>query len=97
MLSNTRSDAARKERAEAIAASALGFIAADGDRLGHFFDATGLSPDGIRSAVSQPGFLAAVLQHVMADEAMAAGFAAENNLSPEDLQRAAHQLGVPVA
>jgi hypothetical protein len=34
------------------------------------------------------------LQHVLSDEKIAAAFATENSLSPEELQRAAHRLGV---
>ncbi|MDQ0393069.1 DUF3572 family protein [Labrys monachus] len=94
MLANSKGEAAQKEEAQAVAVAALGFIAADEDRLGHFLDLTGLAPDDIRRAVSQAGFLASVLQHVMSDEATAAAFATENHLSPEALRRAAHRLGV---
>jgi hypothetical protein len=94
MLKQSSSRTAQRENAEAIAARALGFIAADEDRLQNFFALTGLAPDDIRKAMTQPGFLAAVLQHVLSDEKIAAAFAAENSLSPEELQRAAHRLGV---
>jgi len=94
MFRQTAGQAAQKQRAEEIATAALGFIAANEDRLNGFFMATGLSPEEIRSAAAKPGFLASVLQHVLSDEESAAGFAAENGLSPEDLQRAAFQLGI---
>ena len=94
MLKRSSSQTAQQENAEAIAACALGFIAADEDRLQNFFALTGLAPDDIRKAVTQPGFLACVLQHVLSDEEIAAAFATENRLSPEQLQRAAHRLGV---
>jgi hypothetical protein len=94
MLRQKGGEAAQKQRAEEIAAAALGFIAADEDRLANFFALTGLAPDEIRKAVSQPDFLASILQHVLSDEHSAATFAAENQLSPEDLQRAAARLGI---
>ncbi len=87
-------ETAQEQHAEEIAAAALGFIAGDEDRLVNFFALTGLAPDEIRSAVSQPGFLASVLQHVLSDEESAARFAVENRLTPEDLQRAAARLGI---
>ncbi|WP_448952231.1 DUF3572 domain-containing protein [Labrys neptuniae] len=94
MFRQTAGQAAQKQRAEEIATAALGFIAADEDRLGGFFAMTGLSPDEIRKAATKPGFLASVLQHVLSDEASAAQFASEHGLSPEDLQKAACQLGI---
>ncbi|GLS18979.1 hypothetical protein GCM10007874_19960 [Labrys miyagiensis] len=94
MLKQRGSEEAQKQRAEQIAAQALGFIAGDPDRLANFFALTGLAPDEIRSAVTQPGFLASVLQHVLSDEDTASAFAAENDLTPEDLQRAAARLGL---
>jgi Protein of unknown function (DUF3572) len=94
MLRQKGSEAAQKQRAEEIAAAALGFIAADEDRLANFFALTGLAPEEIRGAIARPGFLASVLQHVLSDEATAAAFAAENGLSPEDLHRTAARLGI---
>ncbi|WP_413987798.1 DUF3572 domain-containing protein [Labrys okinawensis] len=94
MLRQRGGEEAQKQRAEEIAARALGFIAGDQDRLANFFALTGLAPDEIRGAVSQPGFLASVLQHVLSDEDSASAFAAENGLTPEDLQRAAARLGL---
>jgi hypothetical protein len=94
MLRQKGGEAAQKQRAEEIAAAALGFIAKDEDRLATFFALTGLAPEEIRAAVHQPNFLASVLQHLLSDEAGAACFAAENDLTPEDLQRASARLGI---
>jgi hypothetical protein len=94
MLKQRASEEAQKQRAEEIAALALGFIASDEDRLANFFALTGVAPAEIRTSVTQPGFLASVLQHLLSDEASAATFAGENGLSPEDLQRAAARLGL---
>ncbi|CAM5766917.1 hypothetical protein LMIY3S_01982 [Labrys miyagiensis] len=94
MLKQRGGEEAQKQWAEEIAAQALGFIAADQDRLENFFTLTGLAPTEIRAAVTQPGFLASVLQHVLSDEDSASAFATENDLKPEDLQRAAARLGI---
>ena len=94
MLKQSDSSIAQRERAEQVAASALGFIAADQDRLENFFALTGLAPEDIRKSLGQPGFLGSILQHVLSDESTASSFAAENGLSPEDLMRAAHHLGL---
>jgi len=82
----------RRESAENIAISALGFLASNQEHLESFLALSGLSPDGIRQAAADPGFLAGVLQHVLSDEGLASSFALETGLSPEDLTRAVHAL-----
>jgi Protein of unknown function (DUF3572) len=79
--------------AESVAASALGFIASDEERLGRFVAVTGVDPGEIRTAARSPGFLAGVLQHVMDDDRLAAAFAEHADLTPERLMRAAAALG----
>jgi hypothetical protein len=69
--------------AEAIAGAGLGFLASDPRRLDRFLAATGLSPDTIRAAAAEPGFLAAVLDHLAEDEALLVAFAADADLAPE--------------
>jgi hypothetical protein len=80
---------------EAVAIQALGFLAADEERLGRFLAITGLGPENLRAAASQPGFLASVLAHVAEDEAMLIAFAAESGIPPERIGRAAHHLSGP--
>ena len=82
----------RRESAENIAISALGFLAANQEHLEGFIALSGLAPDAIREAAADPGFLTGVLQHVLTDERLASAFALETGLSPEDLARAAHAL-----
>ena len=82
----------RRESAENIAISALGFLAEDQEHLEGFLALSGLTPDGIRRAAADPGFLVGVLQHVLSDEKFASAFALESGLSAEDLARAAHAL-----
>jgi hypothetical protein len=78
----------RQAAAEELAIAALGFIAAEPERLGRFLAMTGIGPDSIRDAAREPRFLAGVLDHVAGDEALLRGFAAEHELDPETVMRA---------
>ncbi len=69
--------------AESIAISALGFLAADGPRLGRFLALTGIGPAELRAAASTPGLQAAVLDHLLNDESMLLVFTAENGIDPQ--------------
>lgn len=69
--------------AEAVAIRALDGLAASPERLGQFLALTGLSPQSIRDVASSPGFLAAVLDHVTADEQLLLAISAETGISPE--------------
>ena len=82
-----------REDAEAIAVSALGFIAAESTRLDRFLALTGLDPGGLRQAATQPGFFAAVLDHLAGHEPDLLAFAVEANLSPEKVDAARRILG----
>jgi len=56
------------EAAEAIAIEALGFIAANDKLLPRFLSITGIEAHAIREAAREPGFLAGVLDFVLAHE-----------------------------
>jgi len=92
MAETSKSTHRRREAAESIAVSALGFLASDPIELEAFLSLSGLDPSGIRAAAQDPGFLSGVLQHVLADEKRASAFAAESGLGAEELARAAHVL-----
>src|SRR5262245_29035034 len=79
---------AQREAAEALAIAALGFIAAEPERLGRFLTITGLGPDSIRAAARDPRFLAGVLDHVTGDEPLLRAFAAEHGIDPGEVTRA---------
>lgn len=77
------------EAAEGLAAAALGFLAADSERLGRFLALSGIAPQAIRAAAREPHFLAGVLDHVLADEAgLLLPFAAAEGIRPEDVATA---------
>ena len=74
---------ASRDGAERIAIQALGFLAADEERLERFLALSGLDTAGLREAAAAPGFLAGVLDHLCADEPALLAFAAEAGLAPE--------------
>ena len=60
--------------AESLAIKALAFLASDPERLGRFLAITGLGPETIRKAASNPGFLVAVLDYLANDETLLVAF-----------------------
>src|SRR6266481_9055573 len=78
--------------AEDLAIAALGFIAAEPERLGRFLAMTGIGPDSIRDAAREPRFLAGVLDHVAGDETLLRAFAAEHDFDPDTVMRARELL-----
>jgi hypothetical protein len=75
----------RQAAAEELAIAALGFIAAEPERLGRFLAVTGIGPQSIREAAREPHFLAGVLDHIAADERLLLAFAAESEIDPSDV------------
>jgi hypothetical protein len=76
-----------------LAIQALAFIAEEPQALARFLEASGLSAVQIRSAARQPGFLAGVLDHMLADESLLLAFARSAGIDPAELARAANALG----
>ena len=60
--------AASREAAEELAVAALGFVAADPVLLPRFLALSGIEVAQIRRAASEPGFLAGLLQFILAHE-----------------------------
>jgi len=67
---------------------ALGFIAAEPERLGRFLAMTGIGPHSVRAAALEPQFLAGVLDYLVADEELLRAFAAQSEIDPETVMRA---------
>lgn len=82
-----------RSAAEAVAVSALSFLAADDERLGRFAALAGIDLGSIREIAGQPGFLTAVMDHIMSDEPLLLDFAASEGIRPEEVARAARVLG----
>ena len=81
-----------REQAETLALQALGYLAADEDRLHRFLLSTGLTPQDVRDRAGDPAFLAGVLDHLLTDDALVVAFAADNALEPEAVMTARRRL-----
>lgn len=84
--------ASMREEAEAVAIKALGFVAADPDLLPRFLAITGIEAGSIRQAALEPGFLAGVVQFVLAHEPTLMRFAEETDTPPAALGKALKAL-----
>lgn len=82
------------ERAETLAIEALGHIAADPATLERFMSLSGLSPQTLRAAAAEPGFLAGVLDFLAGDESLLLAFAANSGRDPAEIGRARAALGL---
>ena len=82
----------RNSDAEALAIEALGFIAADPDLLPRFLALTGIEASSIRMAAREPGFMAGVLNFILAHEPTLLSFAASAGTSPGSVAAAARAL-----
>lgn len=76
------------ETAEEIAVAGLGFVAADPVLLPRFLALTGIDAGQIRQAAREPGFLAGVLQFLMAHEPTLTAFCAASGKAPADVAAA---------
>lgn len=81
-----------RDAAVEVAIAALSFIAEDAEVLGHFLTATGLGPETLREAASEPGFLTAVLEHLMGDESLLLAFTERERMRPTLIAAARHAL-----
>lgn len=72
----------RPDEAETIAAQALAWIAADPELLGVFLSASGIPPGEVRAQATEPEFLAAVLDFLLAAESHVRDFCAAAGLPP---------------
>ena len=79
-----------REVAEIVAIQALSFVAGDPERLGLFLAESGIGPETLRTAASNPHFLVNVLDFVLRDDATVKAFAAASQLHPTNIA-AAHQ------
>lgn len=84
------------EDAETLALRALAFLAAEPERLEPFLSATGLSPQTLRAAAGEQGFLASVLEHVSGSDDLLLEFASNLAIRPEAVVRARETLSGPV-
>ncbi len=74
----------RQETAEALALEVLGWLAGDGDRMGAFLAASGLTPAALSRGAGEAQVLAGVLDHMMADDALLRTCAADLGIAPHE-------------
>lgn len=74
--------AGHAEEAESIGLAALVFLTEDAGRLQRFLADTGLTPDALRASAGTPEGLAAVLDHLLADESLLMVFTAGSGIDP---------------
>ena len=84
-----------REVAEIVAIQALSFVAGDPERLGLFLAESGIGPETLRSAASDPRFLASVLDFVMRDDVTVQAFATASELHPTNIAAARQALADP--
>ncbi|MBR0716466.1 DUF3572 domain-containing protein [Bradyrhizobium liaoningense] len=82
-----------REVAEIVAIQALSFVAGEPERLGLFLAETGIGPETLRSAASDPNFLISVLDFVLRDDATVKAFASVSQLHPTNIAAARQVLG----
>jgi hypothetical protein len=85
-------DALSTDEAEGLAIDALRFMAGEPEYLARFLAETGIGPDTLRTAASDPGFLAGVLEFVMSDETLLLTFVEHKRIRPTLVAVARHRL-----
>ena len=73
----------RKEQAEAQALDGLRFLAERPDDFAHFLAVGGLSPEDVAARAGDPELLAALIDFLRSDEALAEAYCREAALTPE--------------
>ncbi len=81
-----------REHAELLAVTALGFIAGDPDLLPRFLAITGIEAPEIRAAAAEPGFMAGVLDFLLAHEPSLVAFTTAAGIDPASVQQARRAL-----
>jgi len=84
--------ATRRAHAEETAVAALQFIAGDPELLQRFLALTGIEASDIRRAAAEPGFLAGVLQFILAHEPTLLHFCDASGFKPAAVSEALRTL-----
>jgi hypothetical protein len=82
-----------KKAAELLAVDALSFLAGRPDALARFLALTGIGPQTLRVAASDPAFLTGVLDHFLDNEDLLLAYANDADVAPERLVDARRILG----
>jgi uncharacterized protein DUF3572 len=85
-----------REAAQNMAVQALAYLAGEPEHLARFLALSGIGPQAIRTAATDPQFLAGVLDFVVGDERLLVAFADHIQVKPEAVLRAQAELsGTP--
>ncbi len=84
-----------REAAESVALEALSFLTRDAERIAGFLANAGIGPDRLRDVAGEPGFLAAVLDYLLADEPMLLIFSQDSGIAARSIPAARMALGDP--
>jgi hypothetical protein len=77
---------------ELLGLAALGFLAAEPDRLVRFLALSGMTLEDLRGRAGSPELLAAVLDHLLDDESLLFVFAEAQSLHPAEVAAARRKL-----
>lgn len=73
------------ERAEEIAIKALTYLSNDPELMGRFLALSGLDPAGLKDVLTEPSFLAALLDFLLTDDSLLLTFVSNFSLDPNDI------------
>jgi hypothetical protein len=76
-----------RKQAEILALKALNFLAEDGDALVRFLAGSGLEVDDLKENAGSPEMLAAVMDFLLADDALIEAFCNREDVTPTLLHR----------
>lgn len=79
--------------AQTLGLKALAFLAADADAIHRFLGNSGLDATTLRQRAADSHTLAAVLEFLLANEALLAQFCGAEAIAPKDVHIASHRLG----
>ncbi|SFB60978.1 Protein of unknown function [Rhizobium sp. NFR07] len=82
-------------QAEETAAAVLGWLASEPDIFQRFLALSGVTPDQIRHAISDPGFLAGMIDFIMGHEPTLLAFCEATGTKPEAVVAASHHYSGP--
>ena len=75
-----------------MALKVLGFLAREDAALDRFLALSGIHPQELRERADDPFLLAAVVDFLLADDALLTGFAEEEGLDPKNVHQARRAL-----
>ena len=82
----------QRSEAETLALKGLAWLAGKPDALLRFLDVSGLEPDELKARAGDPELLAAVMDFLLAEDALAAAFCGDEGVDAEQLHAARASL-----